>query len=84
MTDLSIKVKVKDLKEAYEEGCDDVKRVLRKMYPEIFKEEKIYCCHIMEDAIKQGDFPEGIKNYEFKKSGYVIYHCPFCGKDLEL
>ena len=30
-------VKISDLKKAYEEGCDDVRKVLQNMYPEIFK-----------------------------------------------
>ena len=32
-------VKVSDLKKTHDEECDDVKRVLIEMYPEIFREE---------------------------------------------
>jgi len=39
MKDEIAEVKIKDLKKAYNEGCEDVKATLKKMYPDVFKEE---------------------------------------------
>ena len=33
------KIKTVDLKKAHEDGCEDVKRVLKNMYPDVFKEK---------------------------------------------
>jgi len=41
MKDEIAEVKIKDLKKAYNEGCEDVKATLKKMYPDVFKERNI-------------------------------------------
>jgi len=85
-----ISVKVSDLKKTYEDECDDVKRVLKKMYPDVFKEK--HCCEWMVDRIedKYIAFNKGVNplfNYffngklvEFPETGITC--CPRCGKKL--
>jgi len=41
MKDKEIAIKVSDLKKAYDEGCEDVKATLKRMYPDVLKVEKI-------------------------------------------
>ena len=39
MKDKEIAIKVSDLKKAYDEGCEDVKATLKRMYPDVFEDK---------------------------------------------
>lgn len=90
MKDEIAEVKISDLKKAYDEGCDDVKEVLRNMYPEIFKEKKEYCCDWMRYAIDELSLIKNEDCYRFEqragKNRYigldVLNYCPKCGTRL--
>ena len=85
------KARVKDIKKAHEDGCDDVKQVLENMYPDLLNEE--YCCRWMGNMVECGVFKDhgghyhgifkfSIEDIEDKNLNNLIYFCPRCGKKL--
>ena len=48
----TVEFKVRDIKKAYDNGCEDVKKVLKDMCPEVFEEE--YCCEWMAKEVDRG------------------------------
>ena len=82
------KVKVSDLKKAYDEGCEDVHRTLRKMYPDILKP---YCCDWMKKEYRRGFIKDGKKcRFVFSNEGEfyttainIMHYCPRCGHKFE-
>ena len=87
--DETVEFKVKDIKKAYDNGCGDVKKVLKDMCPKVFEEE--HCCEWMEEAITTLGIIKKESVYRFRqhiaKGGKfgkdVIYFCPRCGKELK-
>ena len=92
--DKTVEFKVKDIKKAYDNGCEDVKKVLKDMCPEVFEEE--YCCEWMKKMVEEYEIfiprtigtqshPLFINNSVYKR-GYItengLYYCPRCGKKL--
>ena len=85
----TVEFKVKDIKKAYDNGCGDVKKVLKDMCPKVFEEE--HCCEWMEEAITTLGIIKKESVYRFRqhiaKGGKfgkdVIYFCPRCGKELK-
>ena len=79
------KARVKDIKKAHEDGCDDVKGVLEYMYPDLLNKE--YCCDWMGREIHKGFIIDGVYDFAFENnqefrttSTNCIFYCPRCGK----
>ena len=63
-------VKIKDLKKAYEDGCEDVRSTLKKMYPDVFKDKWV-------------DITEDVEWDSFRfNSGYFWLVGLYAGEDV--
>ena len=58
--------------------CPEAKEVLKAMFPSVF--EKEYCCDVFKQTVEGGDIQQrGTDRPTFGKSGWFVFHCPFCG-----
>ena len=49
-----INLKVKDVRRAHDNACEDGKKIIKDMCPKAFEGEKKYCCDWMRYAVEDG------------------------------
>jgi hypothetical protein len=57
--------------------CPDTKKLLKKGFPEAFKQGQEYCCSTFRSAVRDESI---VANGTWELgTGWSVIHCPFCG-----